>query len=428
MDKARAAATKVVFEVNERAAYSNVSLDKILKSDNLNDLDRRFCTELVYGTIKAGQSIDWIISKYINCPLKKIDPKVLAILRVAIYQIFYLDRVPNNAAVNESVELAKKVSVGSSKFVNAVLRSAVREPDKAKFPEDDSTESIAIRMSHPKWLVERWVKQFGVEAAKKICEFDNAEPPLSIRTNTLKINREELLLRLQDQKIKVTASNLTNEGIICCNVTALNKLDVLQKGLCQVQGEASMLVAHELAPKSDEFVIDCCAAPGGKTTHIAQLMNNTGHVVAIDIHEHKIKQIKSNVSRLGINIVETLNMDARSIGEKFINRADKVLVDAPCSGLGVLRQKADLRWKKSLKELEKLPSLQLEILSSASKAVKIGGILVYSTCTTEQAENEEVIKTFLKKNINFKLEHTRILLPHVDNTDGFFIARLIKVN
>ena len=428
MDKARAAATKVVFEVNERAAYSNVSLDKVLKSENLNDLDRRFCTELVYGTIKAGQSIDWIISQYINRPLKKIDPKVLAILRVAMYQIFYLDRVPNSAAVNESVELAKKVSIGSSKFVNAVLRTAVREPDKAKFPEDDSAESIALRMSHPKWLVERWIDQFGLDATKKICEFDNNEPPISLRTNTLKIDRKELLLKFQDQKIEVVASNLTNEGIICYNVTALSKLDVLQNGLCQVQSEASMLVAHELDPKPGEFVIDCCAAPGGKTTHIAQLMNNNGQIIAVDVHEHKITQIKKNASRLGINIIKTLKIDARDIGNKFTDKADRVLVDAPCSGLGVLRQKADLRWKKSLKDLKHLPSLQLEILSSAAKAVKIGGTLVYSTCTTELAENEEVIKAFLEKNINFKLENTRRLLPHIDNVDGFFIAKLTRIN
>ena len=426
MDKSRAAATRVVFEVNERAAYANVSLDKVLRAENLNDLDRRFCTELSYGTIKAGQSIDWIISKYINRPLKKIDPKVLAILRVAMYQIFYLDRVPNSAAVNESVELAKKVSLSSSKFVNAVLRSSIREPDKAKFPEDDNAESISLRMSHPKWLVARWIDQFGLEATKKICKFNNEEPPLSIRTNTLKISREDLLLKLQKQKIEVTASNLTNEGIICYNVTALNNLDVLQTGLCQVQSEASMLVAHELDPQPGEFIIDCCAAPGGKTTHIAQLMKNTGHVIAIDIHEHKIAQIKNNALRLGIKNIEPLKIDARIVGDKFANRVDRVLIDAPCSGLGVLRQKADLRWKKSFNDLEKLPSLQLDILSNAAKAVKKGGILVYSTCTTEQAENEAVIKKFLRVANNFKLENVKVLLPHVDNTDGFFIAKLKK--
>ena len=428
MDKARAAAVKVVFDVNERGAYSNVALSKILKTDNLSDIDRRFCTELIYGTVKAGRSIDWIISKYINRPLKKVDPKVLAILRVGIYQIFFLDRVPNSAAVNESVELAKKYGIGSSKFVNAVLRSAIREPDKAKFPTGDTVEGIALSMFHPQWLVERWIKQFGIEETKLICAADNEEPPLTLRVNTLRTTREEILKSLQAQNINAELSSITAEGIIIkSGAGSLDKLDVLQNGLCQVQDESSMLVAHELNPQSNDFVIDCCAAPGGKSTHIAELMKNAGHVIAVDIHEHKIKQIKSNASRLGINIIKPLLLDARKIGDKFTDKADRVLVDAPCSGLGVLRRKADLRWKKTPDDLKNLPTLQLEILNSASEAVKINGTLVYSTCTLECAENEEVVNKFLSTHDNFKLEHMKTLLPHVDGTDGFFIAKMYRL-
>ena len=345
MDKVRAAAVKVVFEVNERGAYSNIALAKILRTEKFNDIDRRFCTELIYGTIKIGKSIDWIISKYINRPLKKIDPKILAILRVGIYQIFFLDRVPNSAAVNESVEIAKKISVGSAKFVNAVLRSAIREPDRSKFPVDNSAESIAIRKFHPKWLIERWIKQFGIENTKLICNFDNEEPPLILRTNFLKITRDDLLKKLLDQNIKAEISKLTAEGIICNNAGSLDELKILQSGFCQVQDESSMLVAHELDPKPGDFVIDCCAAPGGKSTHIAELMHNQGKIISCDIHDHKIKQINDNAKRLGIKIIKPLLIDARTIGEKFFDQADKILVDAPCSGLGVLRRKADLRWK-----------------------------------------------------------------------------------
>ena len=346
MDRARAAAVKVVFEVNERGAYSNVALAKLLRTENFSDIDRRFCTELVYGTVKAGESIDWIISKYINRPLKKIDPKVAAILRVGIYQIFFLDRVPNSAAVNESVELAKRISIGSSKFVNAVLRSAVREPDKAKFPiGGDTAEAIALSMFHPQWLIERWIEQFGIEQTKEICIADNKEPPLTLRVNTLNTSRAEVLESLKSQNIDARPSTLTEEGIIIdSGAGSLDNLAILQQGLCQVQDESSMLVAHALEPQSGEFIIDCCAAPGGKTTHIAELMNNTGHILAVDIHEHKIKQIKSNATRLGIKIIESLQLDARKIGSKFAGKADRVLVDAPCSGLGVLRRKADLRW------------------------------------------------------------------------------------
>ena len=428
LDKARAAAVKVVFEVNERGAYSNIALAKVLRTENLSDIDRRFCTELVYGTVKIGESIDWIISKYINRPLKKIDPKILAVLRVGMYQIFFLDRVPNSAAVNESVELAKKISIGSSKFVNAVLRSAVREPDKAKFPTDDTVEAIALNMFHPQWLVERWIKQFGIEQTKAICTIDNEPPSLTLRVNTLKSNRDELLDKLQQQGIYVKPSTLTEEGIICESAGSLDNLDLLKQGFCQVQDESSMLVAHALDPQAGEFIIDCCAAPGGKTTHIAELMKNTGRILAVDIHEHKIKQIKSNADRLGIKIIEPLMLDAREIGDKFANKADRVLVDAPCSGLAVLRRKADLRWKKNLKELQDLPKLQLEIINSAANAVKSSGTLVYSTCTLERSENEEIIKVFLESHSDFKLEDMRTLLPHIDGTDGFFIAKLTKIN
>ena len=427
LDKARAAAVKVVFEVNERGAYSNIALAKTLKTENLNDIDRRFCTELIYGTIKMGQSIDWIISKFVNRPLKKIDPKILSILRVGIYQIFFLNKVPNSAAVNESVELAKKISISSSKFVNAVLRSAIREPDKSKFPKDDSAESIALNFFHPKWLIERWIKQFGVEQTKAICAADNETPPLTLRVNTLKTNRAEILDKLTSQGINALPSTLTEEGIIIINgAGSLDNLDVLNQGYCQVQDESSMLVAHELAPKSGEFIIDCCAAPGGKATHIAELMKNDGHIIAADIHDHKIKQIKSNAERLDIKIIEPLLLDAREIGDKFKNKADKILVDAPCSGLGVLRRKADLRWKKNLQELKNLPKFQSEILNSAANALKIGGTLIYSTCTLEINENQNVINKFLESHKDFKLEHMKTFLPHIDKTDGFFIAHLSR--
>ena len=425
MDKVRASAVKIIFEVNEREAYSDVALFNELTKNNFSDIDRRFLTELVYGTIKAGKSIDWIISKYVNRPLKKIEPKILSILRVGMYQLFFLSKIPNHAAVNESVELAKKINLGASKFVNAVLRSAIREP--IKFPDDDSAESIALKMFHPKWLVERWIKQFGVEETKLICAVNNQEPSLTLRTNTLKISREQLIDKLKSQGINAEISKIVDDGIICKNIGALNNFEELQAGLCQVQDESSMLVAHELNPQPKEFVIDCCAAPGGKSTHIAELMKNQGKILAVDIYDHKIKLIKENAKRLGIKIIETIKIDARDIGEKYFESADRILIDAPCSGLGVLRRKADLRWRKNFDEIKNLPTLQFEILNNASKALKIGGTLIYSTCTIERDENEAVVEKFLNRNEKFKLISMKTLLPHVDGTDGFFISKLKKV-
>ena len=421
MDKARLSAVKVVHAVTAQGAYANVALAQTIRQEKLTDLDRRFCTELVYGTTKAGASLDWKLSKYLTRPIEKVDEKILAVLRVAMYQIFFLDRVPNSAAVNEAVELTKKFSsIGASKFVNGVLRAAVREPSKSDFPTDDSVESIALRTFHPAWLVKLFVEEFGIDAAKKICAESNSEPPLCLRTNFLKATREEILSELEKFSAQGVPSKLAAEGIIVTSHGALDKFTPLKFGKCQVQDESSMTVAPMLEPKAGDFVIDCCAAPGGKTTHIAELMKNRGRIVAADIFDVKLEHIRQNAKRLGIKIIEPILLDAREIGEKYFEQADKVLVDAPCSGLGVIRRKADIRWKKNLAEIETLPKLQLEILNSAAKAVKRGGTLLYSTCTIIRRENEDVVEKFLAANPNFKLVTKKIFLPHVDGTDGLF--------
>ena len=427
MDKARFSAIKTVYAVQSQGAYSNVALAQILRQEKLSDLDRRFCTELVYGTIKAGDSLDWKISKYVNRPLDKIEEKILSILRVGMYQIFFLDRVPNSAAVNESVEIAKKfVNIGASKFVNGVLRSAVREPQKSDFPTDESVETLALQTFHPTWLVKLFVEEFGLETAKKICATNNIEPPLCLRVNFLKSNREEILAALEKFGATAEISKLAPEGIICQSHGALDSFKPLKIGMCQVQDESSMLAARWLNPAENDFVIDCCAAPGGKATHIAEIMKNHGRIIAADIYETKLELIKENAKRLGIKIIEPVLLDARKIGEKFFNKADKILIDAPCSGLGVIRRKADLRWKKSFSEIAELPKLQSEIIASAANAVKKGGTLIYSTCTIIRRENEEIVENFLKLNKNFKLVEMKTFLPHIDGTDGFFIAKLIR--
>ena len=428
MDKVRLTATKIIYNVTAKGAWANVELAQMLRQEKFSDLDRKFCTELVYGAIKAGASLDWKISKYLSRPLSKVDEKILAVLRAGMYQIFFLDRVPNSAAVNESVELSKKFcGFGESKFVNGVLRSAVRDPHKSDFPTGDDLKSLALRNFHPLWLVKLFVKEFGLGATKKILAFDNTDPPLCLRVNFLKTTREDVLNALKKFGMQAEPSTYAPEGIICKkNHGALDKFQPLRNGLCQVQDESSMTAARLLNPQPGEFVIDCCAAPGGKSTHLAELMQNRGRIIAADIYETKLNHVKQNAERLGIKIIEPLLIDARNIGEKFFEQADKVLVDAPCSGLGVLRRKADLRWKKNPDELKALPALQSEILSSASKTLKRGGILVYSTCTITRCENEDVIEKFLTTHENFQLVEMKNFLPHVTNTDGFFFAKLIK--
>ena len=420
MDFVRFSAVKIIFSVTEKNSFANVEISKILREKNFSDLDRRFLTELVYGTLKKISSIDWIIEKFSD---RKIDKKVLAVLRLGVFQILFTDKIPKFAAVNESVEIAKKFcGLGASKFVNGILRSILRNPEKIKFPDDDSVESLALKNFHPIWIVKLFLNEFGLDETKKILAANNSEPPLCLRVNTLKISREEFLEKFPAAE----KSKLVDDGIILKNHGALDNFLPLKKGLCQVQDESSMLIAHLLEPQENNFVIDCCAAPGGKSTHIAELMKNRGKILACDIYEHKIKKISENAKRLGIKIIEPILTDARKIGEKFFEKADRVLVDVPCSGLGVLRRKSDLRLKKNFDEIKKLPTLQLEILESAAKTLKRGGILIYSTCTILKAENENVVEKFLSANKNFELVEKKLFLPHIDNTDGFFYAKILK--
>ena len=427
MDKVRLAATKILHDVSTNGAWANVALSQTLRLEKFGDLDRKFCTELVYGTVKAGASLDWKIAKYLNRPLAKVDAKILSVLRVGMYQIFFLDRVPNSAAVNESVELAKKFcGLGASKFVNGVLRSAVREPQKSDFPTGEDVQALALRTFHPAWLVKLFAEEFGFDATKKILDFDNTDPPLCLRVNLLRTTREKILSALKNFGLQADESTFAPEGIICRGHGALDKFQPLRAGLCQVQDESSMTAARTLNPAPGEFVIDACAAPGGKTTHLAELMNNRGRIVAADIYNTKLEHIAQNAQRLGIKIIEPQLIDARTLGEKFPAQADKVLVDAPCSGLGVLRRKADLRWKKTSAELDELPTLQTEILSGAAKTLKRGGTLLYSTCTITRRENQSVVEKFLSTHEDFQLVEMQTLLPHVTGTDGFFSAKLIR--
>jgi len=440
MDHVRNLAVRVLSEVNEEGAYANVALARNLRKAELSDVDRRFLTELAYGAVKATGTLDWMIRKYVNRPVRKIAPMIRNILRLGFYQIFFMDKVPASAACNECVELAKKYGhPGTVKFVNAVLRSAVRAPEKCAFPhgKGHATEELALQTFHPQWLVKRWVKALGFDAAAAICAFDNEDAVLSLRANTLKISRGALLERLQAEGAEALPSNWAPEGILCTSHGALDKMPSLAEGLWQVQDESSMQVAHVVDPQPGEFVIDCCSAPGGKTTHLAALMQNRGRIIAGDIYEHKLARIEENAKRLGITMIDTELLDAHNVGRRFAGQADRVLVDAPCSGLGVLRRKPDARWKKNEDEIKKLPQLQLDILKSAAEAVRPGGVLVYSTCTINHMENEEVVEAFLSTHEAFMLVETGQFLPtkkraermvqlypHIDGTDGFFIARM----
>lgn len=433
-DTARQIALEVICAVIDGGAYANIALNKTLRTKKTDDRDRRFITELVYGTIKAKGTLDWLLSQLSARPLAKIDKVILNILRMGLYQIFYLDKVPASAACNESTELAKAAShAGAAKFVNGILRSAVRGREAGTLLFPDKSLNLALTKLHPLWLVKHWLKQFGEEETEKLLDYNNLPPVLSLRTNTLKTTRSNLLEVLQSAGFEAVPSKWCEEGIICTRTAGLNALMEKAPDAFYMQDESSMLVAHAVCPQPGMTVLDLCAAPGGKTTHLAQLMKNKGRIYACDIHPHKMELIKENAVRLGIDIIEPMLMDASAFKPEWADAADCVLVDAPCSGFGVLRRRAEARWRKNKKDLKVFPPLQKAILQNAARYVKPGGRLVYSTCTLEQAENNLLVSEFLNANTEFEYAGFRHpltgetinelqLLPQRDNVDGFYIC------
>lgn len=435
---ARTVALNVLANVWDNGAYANLALNMELNKYDLPDVERHFATELVYGAVKAGETLDLLAQKFISRPLKKVVPRILNVLRLGLFQIFFLERIPDSAAGNEAVKQARRLGhEGTVKFVNAVMRNAVRFKESTTGLASDVELFEAVKLQHPKWLIERWQKQLGEENTQLLCAINNEPASMCLRTNTLKITPADLEKVLQSENIEIEQSSWVAEGFVCQNNPSLAKLASFKQGLFQVQDESSMLVAHYLDVSPGQTVFDVCAAPGGKTTHIAALLAGEGKILACDIHTHKLEIIRQNADRLGIKIIDACLNDATVLNEEWLGKADRVLVDAPCSGLGVLRRRPDLRWRKQPDDLPIFPALQLKILQTSAQYLRSGGKIVYSTCTTEQAENLGVVDSFLSENAEFSLEkikHPKTnefvdflqLWPHIDGTDGFFIAVLKK--
>lgn len=447
---ARDIALELLSDIEQNEAFSNIALNRALERYQPEKQDRGFITELFYGTLRTLNTIDWILGNYLKKPLNGLPVMIRNILRMGVYQIYYMDKVPDSAACNESAALARKYGhEGTVKLVNGVLRNVARNREKLQFPDiaNDPVTGIALKYSHPEWLVKRWVEEFGVKETEAFCRANNEIPPNSIRTNTLMTNRPELKQTLANEGINSVEGRFAPETLVIDGFKSVGSIAAHKSGLFMVQDESSTLVGHALSPSAGSFVIDACSAPGGKSTHMAQLMRNTGHIVSADIHSHKMDLIKENAERLRIDIIETVVLDAVELDKQYEGKADFVLVDAPCSGLGVLRRRPEIRWRKTADQINELSQLQLNILGSAAKCLKPGGIIVYSTCTVTQEENINVINRFLEKHPDFELETladklpkellnisgTESLskgfvqfLPHIHGTDGFFIARLKK--
>jgi 16S rRNA (cytosine967-C5)-methyltransferase len=439
VSQARYEALHILVRVERDRAFADIALEHALERARLEPRDAALCTEIVYGTLRWRRHLDWRLAPHLSRPLAKLDPWVRALLRLTVYQLVFLDRVPRWAAVDEAVSVArlKSRTPGPAEFVNAVLRSFTRAPVPPRLPADP-VEAAGVRWSFPDWMVARWITRYGAEEADRLMAALNERPPVTIRANSLRISREDLARRLRDEELAETdPTSLAPEGLTVRR-GAVGRWAAFASGWCSIQDEASMLIARLLGPRPGELIADTCAAPGTKTTHLAQLMGNRGRIIAMDPHAARLRLLAQAASRLGIGIVEAHEGGVAALAERWENRCDRVLVDAPCSNLGVLRRNPDVKWKREEAELGRLADKQRGILTAAATLVKPGGCLVYATCSLEPEENDEVVRAFLDAHPDWTVDPPADFpvapdpagvircLPHVHGTDGFTAVRLTR--
>jgi 16S rRNA (cytosine967-C5)-methyltransferase len=416
-DRARLTAFELLRKIDLSQSFADEALDRtFLAEPELRPLDRAFIHELVMGVLRWRGRLDWVIRGVLKSPAKKLDPRLLEILRLGVYQIFHLDRVPASAAVNESVRLAKAI-LGQERiagFVNAALRSVLRRKAEMVFPslEKEPLEHLTSFLSHPEWIAKRWLKEFGAEAAARVCLADNFPPPWTLRVNALKTTRDGLSASLGKRGVSARPAPFSPDGLIAEKNPLAEGEDLFKEGLFFLQDEASQIVVYALQPQPGERILDACAAPGGKATHIGQLMGNRGEIWALDLQDKKIRLISENARRLGISIIKALLSDAaRPLLFDSAVRFDRILVDAPCTGLGTLHRNPEAKWSRKEGDPRRMQDLQLALLRNVSSHLKPGGVLVYSTCTLTAEENDQVVERFLKENDGFIPEDLHSVLP-----------------
>ncbi len=455
MDKARETALKVLYKIDAQKGYSNIVLNEEIrkKQKELNDKDIGLISEIIYGVTTWRLTLDSIISKYSKIKIKKISPWILNILRMSIYQIIFLDKIPKSAAVNEGVKLAKKYgNSGSIGFTNAILRKIEYKDYEELFNEADEIKKISKTTSMPEWIIKE-LKRDGLNINKieEISKNSNIRPNISVRVNRLKTTKEKLIRRLENKNINVQ-NGILNDFLAFNKIRNIENMEEFKEGLFTVQDEVAGLTALVLNPNPGDNILDACSSPGGKTTYLAEIMNNEGKIEAWDIHEHRTKLVENAAKRLDIENIKTVVQDATIYNEKYENKFDKILLDVPCLGIGVLKRKPDIKWQKEEKDVEEITKTQYKILETCFKYLKPGGELVYSTCSIFKSENEDIVRKFIENNKNAKIE--KILFDENSNlkieiegkkffekflnkdgmlqvyqnekTDGFFICKLAK--
>lgn len=433
MKTARQVVLELLIKMQQNGAYSNIVLDNTFNSEKLSNRDRAFAAMLFYGVIERKMTLDYIIRLYSSTEFDKIDVDVLQLLRMGLYQLLYT-AVPESAAVNESTELASQNRKG---FVNGILRSFLRDGKNIDYKDLEGAAKLSVEYSCPKWLVKKWTGMFGEEKTVELLKDSFGRPPLFVKVNTLKCTSDQLIAEFAKEKIEAKKNSLLDDCLELGRIHQLEATNAYRKGLFHVQDISSQLCCKVARPVFNETVIDVCAAPGGKTFTMAEIMANRGKIYSFDLYDGKVKMINEGAKRLGLSIVSAAVHDATSYDEN-IPLADKVLCDTVCSGLGVIRRKPEIKYKE-MKNLEQLPIVQQHIMQTASKYVKVGGTLIYSTCTLNTDENEKVVEGFLSSNPDFApvvvpigvtgVEDVcmRTFLPSITGGDGFFAATLRRI-
>ncbi len=442
----RELALNLVYEVMEKGAYTNISLDKALRSSRLSQTDKNLVTEIVNGSIRMIKHLDWVLNLFLQKPVHKQNPWLRNILRISAYQLMFMERIPDYAAVNSAVDLTrKKTSRALTAVCNGVLRNLVRQRGQYDYPPLHTLDYLSVYYSQPEWLVKDWLESFGLEAAVTMFSYLNKRAPLALRINSLRTSPAQVLENIGREGAVAVVSPLVPWSI---RLEALEKsieeLSSYQQGHFYIQNEASMLAGAILDPQPGEKIMDLCCGVGGKTTHFAERMQNQGNIKAIDIYEHKMSLLEKNCQRLGITIIQGQTKDILQMEDDY-QGWQRVFLDAPCSGLGVLNRRSDSRWHKKPEDVLELNQLQSRLIEKAGQMIAVGGVLVYSTCTINRSENEDIVNGFLQNNPDFELEAfddlisflpldqndrdtvrqgLLTLLPGKYDTDGMFYARL----
>lgn len=435
----RKLAVKILTAITYKSEYMNDVLNR--ETVGLEKDVNNYIYRVVYGTIENRAYLDSFLQSESKIKLKKLRDSDLNILRLALYEIKFMDSIPNYAAVDEATKLMKKSNQSLIKFTNGILRNISNNLETLTKAFEEKA-SLSVLYSHPQWMIDLFKRQFDQDEIVDLLISNNQEPLLSLRVNTLKTTRDQVIEKLTQLGFVVEPSVVLPEGVIILEgkTASLFESKIFKSGLFTVQDQSSMIVSRLLDPQPDEKILDCCASPGGKTTHIAQLMGDKGYVEARDISYEKLFSVKENTDRLGIHSVNLVLKDALEMDESDNDAFDRVLLDAPCSGLGIIRRKPDIKWQRKEEDISNLSEIQWKMINNASKYVKIGGVLVYSTCTITEMENELMIKRFLSENPNFELEAIKNIpeeviidnqikiYPHRHGMDGFYACKLKRLN